>query len=148
MKSLELDINRMSAIAGALAALDGREVVVGEGPAARSVQVAYKLGSLRHPIAKNLRALRMHLDTFNEARTALIKELSGGSGTIDGAKEPDKMAKFNEQVTAMVANKATVELETLPVERLKLDINEIPPAVLEALGDILDDGEPKQQIAA
>lgn len=137
MKSLELDINRMNALADALRALDGREMIAGEGAAARVVVVPYKLGTLRHAIAKNLHTLRGPLEAFNEARNGLIREISGGGRAIDADQEPGKFAEFSDKVAAMAAAKTTFEFETFTLAALRLDVNEIPPDKIEALADLL-----------
>ena len=137
-KSLELDLNRMTAIRGALRALDGREAVAGEGPAARVVVVPFKLGTLRHTIARNLGALRPHLDAFEEARNGLIRELTGGGCAIDAAADPKKFSEFSTKVSEMAAAKETLELETFPAAALRLDINEITPDAIEALSDLME----------
>lgn len=139
-KSLELDINRMAAMRNALRALDGREAIVGEGAAARVVVVPYKLGALRHTIAKNLGVLRPHLDAFEEARNGVLREVSGRAPFIDSKAEPDKFKFFNDKVDEMIkeAGKIAVQLETFAPAALKLDVNEIPPDVIDALADLIE----------
>jgi hypothetical protein len=137
-KTLELDMNRMNRLATALRALDGREAIAGKGDAARVVMLPFKLGPLRHVIAKNLGVLRPHLEAFNEARNGVLREVSGGLRAIDGEKEPEKFARFSEQVDKMATEKASVELETIPLPQLHLDVNEIPPDAIEALSELLE----------
>lgn len=138
-KTLELDVTRMNRLATALRALDGREAIAGKGDAARVVVLPFKLGTLRHVIAKNLGVLRPHLEAFNEARKGLLREVSGGLCAINGEKEPEKFAQFSELVDKMATEKkATVDLETIPLSRLYLDVNEIPPDAIEALSELLE----------
>lgn len=116
---------------GALSALDGTPKVIVDGGRETVVSVPMTFTpNVRIAIAKNICALRMEKDAFEQRRTEIARQLANGGAAV----APENMGEY---VVAMNALSQT-ETSELPVtcfteSDLNLSQNPIPPSVLASL---------------
>ena len=150
---MKLNIDEAKTIFANLRALNGREVAVdakvtvtkpdgSQVEEQKIITVPYKMtGKARWNIAKNLRVLKDHIDTFDDAVNELIKSVSKGLGEID-KDDAEGQKSFAEQLRPMVEEeREIVGLLKIPVADLKLDDNDYPPGMLTPLMPLIE-GEP------
>lgn len=135
---MKVTINTAHRLVNALLALDGRQRAVKNGEAETVIIEPYKLGVARLAIARNVSRLRAVLADFEKARDGLIREISNGGDSIDPKANPDGFKKFTISVNEMLGQEAEVDLEPLKASQLKLDENDINPAILVDMHEIVD----------
>jgi hypothetical protein len=133
------------ALATALRNLDGRmQVVKQAGGAEGTVMVPWEFGSgaLRLRIANDLALVTAVEKKAEDARVAIVKEVlrkmgPGAVGFQQGTPEYDDfMRQYNEVLDGPAPGAR--DLSRIKASELKLDKNEIPVTVLQALRPILD----------
>lgn len=129
-------------MAQAIGQLDGYQ----NGSAERLTPYKYD-GATRLRIANARRKLRAIVEDYQEARNAILIEISDGAGSLSpispamSHEERSKIAAlhmaFDKRDKELLA--ATVDFDVAPLtsEQLKLDDNPIPPSVLDLLGDLV-----------
>ncbi len=135
---MKVTVNTAHKLVNALLALDGRQKAVKNGDSESIIVEPYKLGPARLAIAKNTSRLRAVLTDFEKARDGLIKEISNGGDSIDPAKDPDGFKRFNLAVRDMLSDESDVDIVPIEASKLNLDQNDIPPAVIVDLEEIID----------
>lgn len=129
---LEQALNAIEAIN----ALNGYDRVIGNGDAARGVRVLYKFGSTVHLIAKIRGVVRRSLEPYNDERADLVKTLTDGASEISSETHPAEFKQFAEWNGKQMKSKLQLaDLPQLTIAELKLDQNEIPNWVIDALID-------------
>ena len=111
-----------------------------------TAQVPYELDDkARWNLTKNLGLVERVVKQADAAREVIIRELSGGTGNIDRAGNPEK---YDEAVRRIGQLEATVE--SLPLVRVKMSGlrisagNPIPGVIISALRPILEDDVPAE----
>lgn len=141
---MKITAKRAISALSAVNALNGKEVVVGSGQAQRVVTTPFKFGSTVHTIAKLRAALRPIAEAHNEAQTALMKEVLGPDGVMDPSNMEQVRLINSKEADFKKMHEDETELSVTPlkISQLKLDENDIPPWVLDALMDagLLEDG--------
>ena len=140
---MKLKINKILELHAALSALDGSdEIVEVDGKNVKIKKPYVFSGKVRWNLAKNIRVLKTHVDSFNTVRDDIIKEISGGSGEITET-DKEKLKAFSSKIGDVTSQEEEVEgLLTFTPKDLGLEedkpeaANKIPLAVLSAL-DIL-----------
>lgn len=132
---LALDINQQNALAIAFGQLDSYEIVTpGVADGAKVVRVPYKLGAARRAVVKNSNALNTSLQSYEEARVALVKEmwptLADGE-SIKKADDPETFARYQAELQKIRAAKD--EFDLLPLLASTMYGDEFPIAALELL---------------
>lgn len=123
--------------------LDGHAVVIKQNGQDGTVIVPWEFGSgsLRLRISNDLTLLATVERTADEARVGIVKELlkqnGGGDAIKPGTPAMDEFQRQYEQVLNAPA-KGLQDLGRIKTSELKLDKNEIPVTVLQALRPILD----------
>ncbi len=137
--SITLTIEEAVGVAQVLPQLDGYNKV---NPKDGSIVfIPYDLDdTIRWDIIKNKKILKMDVETYEENRQALIKELSPVEGDV--AKESaEKLADFNKRNRAFL-NKKVEFVGLLKFNKsgiLKDNKNPIAPTILEYLLPIIDE---------
>ena len=139
---LRLTVEQALDLLAGLTALDGHEELVGEGKQQQKIVVPYTLGGpLRQAIFHDITATKPVAADFQNARNAVVIELSKGAGKLDpGSPESAKLAL---QTQAMMAQPVDLKLDRIKLADLKLDSNPIPGTVLAQLAPILDEPDGK-----
>lgn len=125
----------LSELASALAALDGTEKQVDQGPGnpPRIIREPYKFsGDVRARMAADLAVISEAEKSVQQQRNALIKQTSGGGNFID-PKHPDQVAAFTVAAQTLFEATVSLELSPIPVSDLQLEQNAIPVSVLAIL---------------
>lgn len=131
-------------LANALAALDGSERVVDQGPGnpSRIVREPYKFsGDVRARLAADLAVVVDAAKRAQEKRDALIKQISGGSDRID-PKNSAQMAEFTVSASTLLEAEVALDLSPIATADLNLEANAIPVSVLAALGRLRPKTQP------
>lgn len=145
-------LSTLLSIHAALGALDGYDDVVKVADTQRIVRRPYVYASPKTSwlIAKMKRALKDHVEDYNEARDALIRSLSGG---IEIATDDREMvSRFTVKVDELRAQEVEVTMGRLKLSEL-LNVREergpdgtvhvvsnpIPASVLEVLIDVIEE---------
>lgn len=89
-------------------------------------------GDTRLQIAIARRKLRAVQEDYIDARNGALLELSGGSGEL-----PANHIEFAKREREILKAVVELELDPLPVGKLQLEDNPIPPSVLDMLGDLI-----------
>src|SRR4029453_13582056 len=92
-------------------------------------------GDIRLKIAMVRRKLRAIQEDYAEERNQLIVDMSNGTGGI--AMGPQSI-EFSKRDREMLDAEVDVDIQSIPVDALKLDENPIPPSVLDMLGDFIE----------
>lgn len=131
-----LKLGDLLALAAALGSLDHYTKVIQDQP----VRIPYDFtDTTRRIIVKNKRALKPHVEDFQDFKLALIREVSGGKDSIPDS-EHEKLGALNARIHVAQKEEETVELFALDeAQLLKGDKNPIPSSVLEALWPITDE---------
>jgi hypothetical protein len=132
---IKLDIAKMHAMNSALQALDGFDCVIRDGANDRIVRRFYALGKARLDIARNLNVLKHELQSFDDARAALIREASAGKDSI--TEQDEGWPRFKAEYEKMARAEQEIELCELKADDLRLDQNDLPILALAALQDII-----------
>jgi hypothetical protein len=123
----------------ALLALDGLDTVHDVNGRAVATKKPFKLtGKVRMRLGRNLRAVEAVAQEFDAARTAKIRELSGGGETVPA----DKQAQFRADHDAMLNEEHEVALTPIPEDDLNLDENAIAHAALAVLDQFVISPDP------
>ncbi len=133
----DLTVSQCMLVSRGLSALDGVGATLEQAPPPGARQ--YNLGSLRWTVAKNQAQLQPVIDSFQKARGALLREVSGGSDPKPGTPEYDRLIARLQEI---LDKPCDVALARIPLASLKLGDeagqNQIPPSVLAALAPIVD----------
>lgn len=125
----------------ALKSLDGHPVVIKRNGTEETVSVPYEFGSgsLRLRIANDISIVDAGLKALDETRRGIIKEhLKPGQTEIKvGTPAFEQVQEEYRQALAAPLPRAG-ELSRIKASELKLDQNEIPVTVLQALKPVLD----------
>lgn len=126
-------------IAAGLSGLDGYTKVIKEKDGERAVIVPYKLGALRVTISQTISTLRSRNNATEDARKALIVEISGGAPILP---DTPQWYKFMDEWKKVLARPCGVQIARIKIGDLKLgdgpDDNPIPPSVLSLIQPMLD----------
>lgn len=118
--------------------LDSCEEVVPDAQGKpRVTQKMFSLGALRLTIAVNANKLKPIVQSFEEARNALLMELSGGKGEINQTADPAAFAKYQDALQSMTSAEHEIDLKALSKAALKLDLN---PITIQALMILEENG--------
>lgn len=141
--TLKLTNQQVNELAGAISAMNGYERIVKDGEKERAVADTYKhIGvGLKSSMAKNLVALKAPAAAYELARQAIFRECSGGADSIDTKTDEgqQQMRRLNTLLAELATQTHDVDLLTLKLEELRLDVNPWPVTVLAGLGPILED---------
>lgn len=131
MIKLDLTYEQQNNLLGALQRLDMHEVV---GPD-KAVSVAFKLGSERRTLVKNIRALQVSLSVWQEITKGIFKEsfpdVAEGA-SVDPKEKPAEWAKYTSAVQLSAKEKDEVELIPFSAKVI-YDDNEFPGMVVALL---------------
>jgi hypothetical protein len=103
-------------------------------------------GDIRLKIALARRKLRQTQEDYQDARNALLMEVTKGKGELPAIEmvRPSERAELIKQVVAfnkgndeLLRSTVDLDIDALPVEAFNLDENPIPPTVLDMLGDFI-----------
>lgn len=125
---------------GALTALSsGQDIVINgpDGKANRTVKQNYKGWSLATILAmtKDIQMLTNVVRPFDEAKAQRARSVAAPDGTIP----QDKLLQLTKELDAEMNQPMTeMDLQILKVSDLKVEENNIPPAVLSQIGMLLD----------
>lgn len=136
---ISLDINAQRGLHAAFGALDGyQKIVPGVDNGPKTIRVPYVLGgAARRVIVKNLGALTASLNSYDQARQALVKEIWPDlpDGTeITAQSDPVNFPRYAIGHAAIVAAKDELELLPLP-ETLLFGEQEFPTFALALLNE-------------
>ncbi len=139
----KLKVQDVFALQTALRNLDGHMVVVKQNGVEGTVMIPWDFGSgaLRLRIANNITILDAAAKGVEDARQAIIKEITKKAGTAEikpGTPEFDDYQKQYGDIAIQPAS-GTQDLARIKASELKLDRNEIPGTVISALKPIMDD---------
>lgn len=134
-KTCTLKTGELLALAAALASLDHYTKIIVDQP----VRIPYDLtDETRKIIRRNKRALKPFVEDDQDAKLALIREISGGKDSIPDS-DHEKLGAINARMHQAHKDPETVELYALDeAQLLKGDKNPIPASVLEALWPITE----------
>jgi len=129
-------------LAIALRNLDGHLAIIKQNGQDATVMVPWEFGSgsLRLRIASDLAIASLSEKAAEDTRLAIVKEIlkkSGGNEVKPGTPDYEELVRQYEQATALPAPGAR-DLAKIKASELKLDKNEIPVTVLQALWPILE----------
>lgn len=143
MAAEPLKVSQAVALVVALRNLDGHLVIVKQSGADNTVMIPWEFGSgaLRLRVASNIAILDLVQKTTEDARQAIIAEVTKRSGQAELKPGTPEFDDFQRQFGQMMDGPAagTERIARIKASELKLDKNEIPVTVLAALGPILDD---------
>lgn len=130
-----LTVREVLELRNGLTNLDGSTQVVAQGDApAKVVVVPYTFTSdSRWKIFTALTSLKATAETFEAARTDLVKRL----GLAPDEKDPAKLAPFEEALAKDLKRTVDIKLPTITKADLNLDKNQIPSSVLVLLAPML-----------
>ena len=123
--------------------LDGRMVIT-KGPNNSEGQVmqpwTFENGAVRISIARNEAMLVEIEKSFNDARSAIVKEILSSSGSTEIKPGTPEYSYFDKQLAELLKSPArgTDKLYKIKIGDLKLDKNEIAPTTIAALLPILE----------
>ena len=133
----------------ALQSLDGYEQIVKVNGEDRLIRSAYDFnGKVRYNLAKNIKLLRSHIETFDDVQNALVKELAPETNEISREKDPVAYGSYiNKLNEALEAEEDIEGLHKIKFEDLNLDkkdkndkpVNPIPGTTIAALLHIIED---------
>ena len=114
----------LAAIAAALEAAAAKDIVM-------PPKVSYK-------IIKNKIAVKRALAPFETARDDIIKQRSGGKGSINAAEEPELYAEVMSAINEIARETAEIEIATISID--DIPENGVPISFISAL-DFMIEGE-------
>jgi len=127
---MKLTTKKILNLRAALLALDGLDKAVEVNGKTALIKKPFKLaGKTRLKIARNLRELESPATDYDEARIALVRELSGGGDDVPA----DQRAEFFTQINPMLAAEHEVGLAAFAEDEFNLEANEIPHGALALL---------------
>jgi hypothetical protein len=123
---VKISIREALEMQAAVIRLDGHESVL------------YKYdATTRLTLAKVRRELRVVVEDYNEARNKLIASINpDGIPPLNGHTMPQHV-EFSKGEIELLKSEVEVNIESIDVDMLKLDDNQIPAGVLEGLGSLL-----------
>lgn len=125
-------------VLGALQALSAGQDVLVKDHTIKQPYRGWKLDTILG-MTKDIRALEPALRAFDDAKMTKARELAGPNGQIP----QDALVKLMKEVGEKKEEKmGQMDLQVLQVGDLNVEANSIPPAVLAALGPLLDMGSP------
>lgn len=132
---MKLKTKEIIAINNGLAALNGKQKAVKNDEGKELIVVeAYNFDSkVKWNIAKNKRIMTKEVETFNELRDDIIKRLANGNREIDPS-DKKTINMFFEELEKL--EKTEVEVDGLlkfKLADLKIEENNLSPAILESL---------------
>jgi hypothetical protein len=127
-----LTLRKARAAWEALNVLDaGFDVIVREGGLDKAVKIPYKGWSVatRVAITKNMMALRLSIQTYQEAITARQRALVTSEGNISVTNQ----FELEQEAKELLDTEESFELICLTERELKLSDNPVPPSALASL---------------
>jgi hypothetical protein len=116
--------------------LDGYDDVANDSNGKpKAIRRMFELGALRLDIALNSNKLKPIVQGLEDARNALITELSGGGKELTVADNPTGFARLESEVRKMLLAEHDVDLKQMKRSSLKLDVNPIAVQALMILED-------------
>lgn len=145
---MQFKLSEVLTLNAALEGLDGHQDTIKTQDGEQVIRRPYLYASSKTTwnIAKNRRVLKEHVQTYTEARDALIKEISGGIEIP--ADDKTKVADFTARHEELLAQKVEVtgllklKLSDLFNERKQGEqtvMNPIPASVLNALFELIEE---------
>lgn len=130
---MKVSYEQAQRLSAAIEALNGTVERVTVNGAERQQPVPYKFpAATTLAIVANRKALRTAMTALEEMRTGLIRQIGGPDA--NELKHSEHIQTF---LTAMRDACQDVELKSVPIDSLNLDINAIAPAVIDDLEPML-----------
>ena len=131
-----LNINQIANLANALDSLSGYVIGLTNG---KPVTVPYKFtGKTRWNIAKNVGVLKKILETFDEARKALVAQVTNGKGFASDSPDQEGYAEFQALIKPLTTEDHEVEgLLNICADDILKDENPVPSGIIEILMPLL-----------
>jgi len=127
---MKLTTKKIINLRAALLALDGLDKAVEVNGKTALIKKPFKLaGRTRLKIARGLRELEPIATDYDEARVALVRELSGGGDDVPA----ELRAEFFAQINPMLAVEHELRLPAFTDDEFNLEANEIPHGALALL---------------
>jgi hypothetical protein len=141
-KPAKLSIRDAIALTSALRNMDGHMVVIRPNGQDATIMIPWEFGngSLRQRIANDLAILDPVAANAERVRQAIIQEILKKSGAAEIKPATSDFEEFQRQYNQALDQPApgTQDLARIKAAELKLDQNEIPVTVLQAMKPILD----------
>ena len=133
---MKMKLQQVRNLATAFSMLDGSAKVINNEKVLEPYVFSAKA---RWNIVKNLRILNVFVTDFNNARDALIKQISNGNNEID-SKNQEQMAEYLNGLSEINLQEVEVNgILPIKLEELNLDKNQIPSSILAELGDLINE---------
>lgn len=119
---------------GNLRSLNGHDKVIETDGQSKVVHQSYQFDAKTvWAIAKDLNALKRHVEVFEEARSTLVKNAESSGG-------PDSRKELEAGILELLQEEITIDgITQIKLAGLNLDKNPIPPGTLAELSDLIEE---------
>jgi hypothetical protein len=136
---MKITLTSLTNLVQALGALGGRQVEASDGDRKVVIVKPYifdEKGQARYAAVKNKAAAKVHLDSIDTERAALIAKHGPEAHQVEA--DPAKLKAFRADMAAFLEQEVEFSAHRIPIANLNIGVNQLDCGLIEALLPILD----------